>query len=423
MAGGELVGDDVEVAGGAIDSRALVPGQLFVPVVGERDGHDFIEAALDAGAAAYLTTGRRPGGTAVVVEDTTEALQLVGRAVGDRLGAQVVGITGSVGKTTVKDMAAAAARPCFVTGAAYRSHNNELGVPLTLLNAPADAALVITEMGARGHGHIAQLAAIARPTIGVVTNVRHAHTELLGDLDDVARAKGELVEHLPASGTAVLAAHDERVTAMASLTDAQVVTFGEGGDVRAEDVRLDDRLHARFTVVSPWGRAPVGLGVPGRHQVDNALAAVTAVVAAGGALDDVAAGLGDAVLSPWRMELERTAQGALVLNDAYNANPASMAAALAALAELDAERRFAVVGVMAELGEHSPALHREVVEAAERLGVVLVVVGTDEYGVAPVDDLDAAEAALGPLGEGDAVLVKGSRVAGLERLAERLVGR
>ena len=394
---------------------------LFVPIVGHRDGHQFIEAALEAGASTYLTTGVCPGGTAVVVGDTTAALQQLGRHVRDRLGAQVIGITGSVGKTTVKDMTAAAARPSFVTGAAYRSHNNELGVPLTLLNAPDGAELVVAEMGARGHGDIADLVAIARPTIGVVTNVRLAHTELFGDLDEVARAKGELVEHLPRSGTAVLAADDERVVAMAGRTDADVITFGEGGDVSAEDVEVDERLRARFTVRSPWGPASVSLGVAGRHQVHNTLAAATAALVAGADIEGVATGLGEAVLSPWRMHLGRTRSGAWVLNDSYNANPASMAVALDALSELEARRRFAVVGVMAELGDHSRAAHREMSELADRLGVSLIAVSTEEYGVVPVPDIEAAQAALGSLSDGDAALVKGSRVAGLARLAERLL--
>ncbi|HJR26107.1 MAG TPA: UDP-N-acetylmuramoyl-tripeptide--D-alanyl-D-alanine ligase, partial [Acidimicrobiales bacterium] len=319
--GGRLEGPDVVVDGASIDSRSLRPGQLFVPVVAERDGHDFVLAALEVGAAAYLTAREPVGGTAVVVDDTATALTAAGALARGRLPEPVVGITGSVGKTSVKDLLGAALGRRLRTHVNERSLNNELGVPLTLLEAPEGTEAVVVEMGTRGAGHIADLCAVARPTVGIVTRVDAAHTELLGTLEDVAHAKAELVEALPPHGTAVLFAGDERVLAMADRTSARVVPYGPGGEVRAEDVVVDDELRPRFRLSSPWGHAEVRLLVHGLHQVDNALGAAAAALEIGVPVEDVAAGLGDAVLSPWRMELATAPSGARILNDAYNANP------------------------------------------------------------------------------------------------------
>ena len=267
-----------------------------------------------------------------------------------------------------------------------------------------------------------ELCAIASPTIGVVTRVADVHTEVFGTIEEVARAKAELVRSLPPSGTAVLNAGDDRVAAMASATDASVVTFGAGGDVRALEATLDDELRARFRLASPWGEAEVGLAVRGTHQIDNALAAAAAALVCGLSLDEVVAGLSATDLSPWRMELSTAPDGALVLNDAYNANPTSVAAALESLAALPAQRRTAVLGVMAELGAGSDLAHADIGVLAARLGIRLVAVAAPEYGGEDVATLEEAAALLEPLGPGDAVLVKGSRVAGLERLADLLLG-
>lgn len=421
--GGRLEGPDVTVDGASQDSRAITPGQLFVPVVAERDGHEFIGAALANGAAAYLTTGPNPGGTAIVVGDTVVALQAAGRHARSRLPPRVIGVTGSVGKTSVKDLLAAVLAERWATAASVRSFNNELGVPLTLLGAPDGTEAVVVEMGARGVGHIAELCAIASPTIGIVTRVAAVHTEVFGALDDVARAKGELVEALPADGAAVLNAADPSVAAMASRTAARVVQYGEGGEVRAEGVELNAALQARFRLVSPWGSEEVALGVRGFHQVENALAAAAAALVAGMDVDAVATGLGRAVLSPWRMELTTASSGALVLNDAYNANPTSVAAALESLAALPAERRTAVLGVMAELGEREEVEHAAIGARASELAIRVIAVAASAYGGEDVATLEEALAALGPLNDGDAILVKGSRVAGLERLAAMICGR
>jgi UDP-N-acetylmuramoyl-tripeptide--D-alanyl-D-alanine ligase len=421
VVGGRLEGPDVEVRGATTDSRSVEPGNLFVPVVAARDGHDFVHHALGAGAAAYLTARPPVGGTAVVVDDTAGALAALGADARLRIPGPVVGVTGSVGKTSTKDLAAAALSQGFATAASPASYNNELGVPLTLVNAPEGCEVAVVEMGARGAGHIAGLCAVARPTIGVVTAVAPAHLEQFGSLDAVAAAKAELVEALPPNGTAVLNADDPRVAAMATRTAARVLTFGEAGEVSARDVRLDDHLRPSFRLVTPWGGADVVLGARGEHNVANALAAAAAALVAGVALEAVAEGLARAALSPWRMEVRRSAGGAVVINDAYNANPASTAAALRALARLGARRRFAVLGPMAELGDHAAAAHREITALARSLDVCVIAVGAPEYGADTVESVEAALAALGPLGPGDAVLVKGSRVAGLERLAEALL--
>lgn len=419
--GGRLEGPDVSVDGASIDSRTVTPGQLFVPVVAERDGHEFIPAALRAGASAYLTSGAVPGGTAIVVQDTGAALRAAGRHARTRLPSPVIGVTGSVGKTSVKDLLAAVLSERMVTAASVRSFNNELGVPLTLLGAPEGTEAVVVEMGARGAGHIAELCAIAAPTVGIVTRVAAVHTEAFGTIEDVARTKGELVEALPADGTAVLNAADPAVAAMAARTVAAVVTFGEGGEVRAADLVLGDDLRAQFLLRSPWGDAEVTLAVRGSHQVENALAAAAAALACGLDLGAVQAGLAKAALSPWRMELAVAVSGATVLNDAYNANPTSVAAALEALAALPAVRRTAVLGVMAELGEREEVEHAAIGARARELGIRVIAVAAPAYGGEDVASVEAALALLGELDDGDAVLIKGSRVAALERLAALLL--
>jgi UDP-N-acetylmuramoyl-tripeptide--D-alanyl-D-alanine ligase len=430
--------DVADVVGVSIDSRVLAPGALFVAIRADRDGHDWIAAAVAAGAGAVLAdeawarsdtadASNQPTVPLIVVADTGEALLDLGRAARDRLAATVVGITGSVGKTSTKDLTAAGLRAGLRTAASERSFNNELGVPLTLANAPADSAAAVIEMGARGLGHIRKLCRVARPDVGVVTAVVAAHTEAFGDLEAVAAAKAELVEALPAAGTAVLNGDDGRVRAMADRTRARVLTYSIGGtgasraDVVAENIEVDTELRPRFVARTPWGSQTVWLAVHGAHQVGNALAGLAVAGAVGVPLAAAADALARTSISRWRMELHRTPTGAVVLNDAYNANPASMKAALEALATLPARRRVALLGPMAELGAHSAAEHAGVADLARRLGIEVLAVGTDDYGAPAVAGIDAAVAALGGLGRSDAVLVKASRVAGLERLAARLV--
>lgn len=430
VVGGELLGADVPVDGVSTDSRTLAAGELFVPLIAERDGHGFIGAAVAAGASACLARRDRLDGLRppeiplVVVSDTDAALRALGAAARARLGGRVVAITGSVGKTSTKDLLAAALRSVGAVRASPASFNNAIGVPLTLLGATGTEWALVVEIGANAPGEIADLAALARPDVGVVTAVAAAHTEAFGTVDGVAREKGELVAALSSSGAAVLNADDPRVAAMAARTEAQVVTYGfERGDVRAGGVALDGELRASFELVTPWGRAPVRLRAAGLHTAHNALAAAAAALVLGVDVAAVAAGLGRAELSPWRMAVGTSPAGALVINDAYNANPASAAAALRALAAAPARRRVAVLGVMAELGDRHDIEHAAVAALAAELGIELLAVDEAAYGPQPVPDAAAALAALGPLGTGDAVLIKGSRVAGLERLAAALIGQ
>ena len=419
--GGTLSGPEVTVDGARIDSRLVQGGELFVALRAERDGHEYVDAALDAGAGACLVERPAGRGTSIVVEDTFVALTQLATRMRDRLPDRVVGITGSVGKTSTKDLLAAALGRQYRVSASAKSFNNELGVPLTVLDTPDDAEAVVVEMGARGRGHVASLCAVARPLVGVVTTVGLSHSEFFGTIEDVAVAKAELVEALPAHGTAVLNADAPLVAAMATRTGARVLTFGRAaGDVRATDIRLDDDLRPTFRLQTPWGDAGVELQVRGYHQVFNALAAAAAALACDAGLEAVAAGLGDAQLSPWRMELHRAPSGALILNDTYNANPLSMEAALRALAELPALRRTAVLGIMAELGDVGPSEHARMGALAAALGVRIIAVDAPDYGSETVADAGEARERLGPLGDGDAVLVKGSRAAGLESLAGTL---
>ena len=435
--GGRLYGDGfTEVDGVTQDSRDVRPGMLFVPLVADRDGHDFIADAVAGGVSAYLTA-REPGladAAAVQVDDTMGALTALARAARARLGTvPVVGVTGSVGKTTTKDLLAAVLGRDRRVWASTRSFNNEIGVPITLLSAPDDAEALVVEMGARGAGHIAELCRIARPTMGVVTTVGLSHTSELGSLAAVVSAKQELVEALPAAsdgGVAFLNAAVPEVAAMAAATEARVVTFGAGGDVSARSLELDDDLTPRFVLHGPGGEIPVELGARGVHSVENALAAAAVGLELGVSLEEVAAGLARPTLSPLRMELLRTPAGARLLNDCYNANPLSMRAALHALAALPVQRRIAVLGTMAELGDFEAEEHAAIGALAAELDVRVVAVDAPGYSqdpaadVADVESIDDALVALsgfGRLGADDAVLVKGSRVAGLERLVERLI--
>jgi UDP-N-acetylmuramoyl-tripeptide--D-alanyl-D-alanine ligase len=418
--GGRLHGPDVAIDGVSFDSRSIAGGQLFVPLVAARDGHDFIEAALGGGAAAYLTSRSPGGGSAIVVSDTLRALMDLAAAMRPRLEGPVVGITGSVGKTSTKDLARAAIGASRNVWANEKSFNNEQGLPTTLLNTPADAEVVVLEMGMRGFGEIRALCDIARPTIGVVTRVAEAHSDRVGGVEGVARAKAELVEALPASGTAVLNADDERVAAMARLTAAEVITFGTSpaADVRVERLEVDGLARARFVARTPWGSHDVVLGVSGRHMALNAAAALAVTGCAGADVSAAAAALADVGLSAMRMQVHRTAAGATVLDDSYNANPTSVRAAIDALVDLPATRRVAVLGVMAEISD-AETEHRAVLAYALERGVEVLAVGTSSYGIDPVDD---PVAAVGSLAGGDAVLVKGSRVAGLDRVAAALRG-
>jgi len=429
----------------SIDTRIIERGGCFVAVVAERDGHDYVIDAFARGARVAIVSrafdDRVPEGVAIVqVDDAYEALARLGRAARASLGdAIVVGITGSAGKTGTKDLTAAALRPKFSVHASHQSYNNEAGVPLTLLAAPASSGAVVLEMGARSPGDIAVLANIARPTVGVITNIGLAHAGPLGGRDGVARVKGELLEALAPDDLAVLDAEDPATPGLAARTAARVVLVSVGetdADVRARAVTLDGDLQPRFRLESPWGGADVTLAVRGAHQVVNATFAAAVALASGVGIDDVVAGLATVQPAKWRMEVDRTADGVVVLDDAYNANPGSMAAALEALARIDVPgRRLAVLGEMRELGELSAAEHAAVGDLVAAAAVdALVVVGPETAplaeraraaGVAVTEVPDAAsalEAVTGYVAAGDAVLVKGSRAVGLELVATAVRG-
>jgi UDP-N-acetylmuramoyl-tripeptide--D-alanyl-D-alanine ligase len=443
--GGRLVEADPDavVAGVQVDSRTVRGGELFVALPGSRtDGSLFAAAAAEAGAAATLAQeGTVFAGARVEVADPLAALAALGTAVRDRSAAAVVGITGSNGKTTTKDLLAAALATRLATVANQASFNNEVGLPLTLCRIEPATQAVVVEMGARGPGHIAALARLARPTVGVVLNVGESHLGMFGSREAIAKAKGELVEALPADGTAVLNADDPRVAAMADRTVARVVRFGQGrgADVRAEEVRLGGDGRARFRLRTPAGTAPVVLPAPGEHRLGGARAPAPAAAVLGIGPADLAAGLEGAALSPMRMEVRRRPDGLTVVNDAYNANPSSMAAALKTLAALGREggRTVAVLGEMAELGPDAAAEHDRIGRLATRLGIDRLV-GVGEPGRVMVNaarmegmwpeeaeavaDPGAALALLTPaLAAADVVLVKASRVVALDRVADALL--
>ena len=434
VTGGRLdrASGDERVRAVEFDSRAVGPGALFLALPGERtDGHDFAAAAVAAGATGVLAT-RPVDAPAVVVADGLAALaRLAAHAVRALPATTVVGVTGSSGKTSTKDLLAAVLAPLGPTVAPPGSFNNELGLPWTALRADPATRHLVLEYSARGPGHIAMLCDVAPPRIGVVLNVGSAHLGEFGSTAAIAAAKGELVEALPEAGTgglAVLNADDPAVAAMAVRTRARVRTVGRGpADVRAVDVGLDAG-RARFRLVSPAGEAEVALRLVGAHHVGNALAAAAVALELGGTPEQIAAALSAAgPASRWRMEVTERPDGVTVVNDAYNANPESMRAALTALADLGAgsRRTWAVLGRMAELGPAAPAAHAEVAALAGRLGIdEVVAVDAPDYGVVRqvAGVAEAAELLDAELRPGDVVLVKASRFAGLERVAE-LVAR
>ena len=448
IAGGALVlppgaSPATEICGVSVDSRDVAPGNLFVAIRGEHaDGHDHVRAAFSAGAAAAMVCrGVTPlPGVLVEVAEPLQALRRLAAYTRDLVDPVVVGITGSTGKTSTKDLLSSVAGVKFRTVSAERSYNNELGVPLTLLKAGPGTEVLICELGARGTGQIRDLCSYVRPRIGIVTNVGVTHFEQFGSAEAILAAKSELPGALPVGGVAVLNADDERVAGMSRITDAEVVTYGTAGDawVRAESIELDRLGRARFRLVRDGERLGVHLQMGGRHQVSNALAAAAAGLVLGLSLDEVQAGLQAAAGSPWRMEVSER-DGVVVVNDAYNANPTSMAAALSTCAAMvpAGGRLLAVLGAMAELGAIEAGEHEQVGVQAAAVVQRLVVVGERAHPIAagarrcglemvaelPADaGPDAVRDALGPLHEGDVVLVKASRVAGLERVAALLPG-
>jgi len=423
-----------------VDTRTPERGGLFLAVRGEHvDGHDYAASAVAGGAVAVL--GQRPTGEpTVVVDDPVVAIGRLARHVVDSLGTTVLALTGSQGKTGTKDFLAQVHAPGGATIATEGNRNNEIGVPLTVLRATPETRFLAVEMGARGIGHIAELCSVAPPRVAAVLNVGTAHVGEFGSREAIAQAKGEIVEALPADGTAVLNADDPLVAAMSSRTSARIVAFGSTGDVRWRGLDLDDLGRPTFELGYDGTWSAVRLLEAGAHQVPNAAAAAAMAHAAGVGWSEAVEALATArSLSPWRMALHERADGLVVVNDAYNANPASMTAALDALAaigERGARRTVAVLGEMLELGASSGADHVAVGEHAAALGVdVLVTVGAAADAIA-----DGARRTPGWSGEAvptagrdqaadwlrhnavarDVILVKASRGAALEHVADVL---
>ena len=448
VVGGEVHGDAaVRVTGPAfVDSRTPEEGGLFLAFVGEQvDGHDYADAAMSGGAAAVL--GTRPlEHPTVVVTDPMDAVAALAKHVLARLpGARVVALTGSQGKTSTKDLLAQVLADAGTTVATAGSLNTELGLPLTVLRADEATQYLVLEMGARGIGHLTALCDIAPPAVSLVLNVGKAHLSEFGTQEDIARAKGEIVDALGPDGTAVLNADDRLVSAMAPRCAGSVLSFGEGSsaDVRLEDLTLDELGRPSFVLRHGDVAAPVSMNLVGEHQALNALATAAVAVALDVPLQAAAASLGDArSVSRWRMEVHERPDGVTVINDAYNANPDSMRAALKALAAVGrgrgpGTRTVAVLGEMRELGESSRDEHDAVGRLAVRLDISqLVVVGeparplhlgaclegswNDESVF--VEDNEQAVAWLREyLAPGDVVLLKASRAAALETVAEALL--
>jgi UDP-N-acetylmuramoyl-tripeptide--D-alanyl-D-alanine ligase len=417
---------------------------MFACIAGEHtDGHLYVNDAVARGAVVALAE-RPVDGPAVVVDDVVRSLgYLAGGVLRRTPGCRTVGVTGSSGKTSTKDMIAAVLGAAGPTVAARGSLNNEIGLPLTVVDVDASTRYLVLEYSARGVGHIAYLCGIARPEVSVVLNVGTAHLGEFGSREAVAQAKGELVEALAADGVAVLCVDDPLVASMRTRTNARVVGFGVAPDaeVRVESLTLDADARPRFELVTPEGSVSVALQVSGAHHAVNAAAAAAVGLVAGLSLADIAAELGLlSTLSPHRMQVSRRDDGLLVVDDAYNANPESVRAALETLATLARVRRgasWAVLGEMRELGDEADALHVSVGTQAATSGIDhLVVVGAEAGPIATgarsvpgwagtvevVADADLATAMVAAaVGDGDVVLVKASNALRLWRVAEGLL--
>ncbi len=429
---------EIILSGVSTDTRSLTPSDLFVALKGENfNGEDYLDVALDKGAAATIISSenflatRHETVLAIGVADTLVAYGEIARAWRRKFTVPVIGVTGSVGKTTTKEMLAAALSPLGPILKTEKNENNEIGVPQLLLRLDDTHTAAVVEMGMRGAGQIEYLAKIAEPTIAVISRIGENHIELLGSMDAIADAKGELIEALPPLGLAVLNADDPylpRLQQKAKHCRAATYGFSEGADLRATDARLDSTGEAWDVVVQGDGRS-VALRVPSpsRHDISNALAAILVAVSLGVTLESACEALGNYQNVGMRMEVIKTPVGATILSDCYNAAPTSMRSALDTLASFPSEsgRRLAFLGDMRELGDFAPEMHAEVVAHAELLHL------SELYAVGPVssaqmvradrtfeESAQAAEWALGSLNlqPGDVILVKGSRAMAMERI-------
>ena len=437
-AGGRLMGPDGPFRAVSTDSRTLTAGDLFVALRGERfDGHDHAGAAAEKGACAAVVSRELPLGIPqVLVADTLLALGAAASAWRGQFALPLVGVGGSNGKTTTKELLFAILRCSGAVLATRGNLNNHIGVPLTLFELTRDHRAAVVEMGANHPGEIAALAALARPTVGLVTNAGAEHLEGFGSLEGAARAEGELFAGLGAGATAVINADDEFHGLWRKQSRAgRTVTFGmnEAADFRVRPLSFgieDGAWVSRFELDCPAGHATLRSALPGRHNVMNAAAAAAAAWACGAVLDDIVSGLGEVRPVAGRLELKRLPGGAWLVDDSYNANPSSVLAALEVLAELGGER-WLVLGEMAELGDHAASAHAEVAVAARRSGVstllalgaatrpAVAAFGAGGRWFADAGALTAARAGAAPASA--TVLVKGSRVNRLERVVGTLM--
>ncbi len=427
-----------------LDTRKLRPGELFVALRGpHHNAHDYLAVAVRKGAGGLLVQEwKAPRGVAaralpvIQVRNTLAALGQVAGLVRDKSKATVIGVTGSTGKTLTKDFLASILRRSYRTVASEGSFNNEVGVPLTLLDIKPATEMVVLEMGSRGLGHIDQLCAFARPDVGIVTNVGLTHYQYFKSEENIARAKAELLEAIPREGLCVLNADEERYAWLAKRCDGSKISFGNSrkSAVRGGFVRVDKRGRPSFTLSYDGSDIEVNLPLPGRHNLYNALAAAACSLALGVGIEQVKAGLEKARLTEWRMEMVRTSKGVTILNDCYNSNPAAVKAALESLADIDASGKLIVVlGDMAELGAISEEAHQQVGELVVDSGAdVLITVGKRARDIASAarnrglprgsvfltkDVTQAAEILQAVMEPEDMVLIKGSRSLGMERLA------
>jgi UDP-N-acetylmuramoyl-tripeptide--D-alanyl-D-alanine ligase len=427
VARGTLVGLDCEASGIAFDSRSLRHGQAFVALVGDADGHDYLQPAAAAGAPfAIVQRGKSIAAlTCIEVDDCDAALTALGRHCRERLSAsldgRVIGITGSVGKTSTKDLVLAVLRSKYANAhGPEKSLNNDIGVPVTIINASDVCDALVLEMGMRGLGEIARLCVVGQPQIGVITEVGDAHSERVGGIDGVIRAKAELVQALSSSGIAIV--NSDSVNAMKTVHGiaAQVVTFGssESASVRWEIVSSDERgcCTVRFTAgdESAVGTVPL----PGIHMASNAASAVAVGITCGIGIAQCVEALSNVQSASQRMQWVTGRNGVSVLDDSYNANPMSVAAALRTVAETPAKKRYAVLGVMAEV-LHSDSAHQEIAILCRQLGIELLALETDLYGTNALSLTDVADT-LGQVDSDTVVLVKGSRIAATERVVQAL---
>lgn len=449
---GVVEGDSrIIVRGIATDSRLVSPGDIYCAIIGERvDGHDYIDQALENGAAAVLAS-RPTGHAGVVVPPSETHLDPVTVAIGSLAQYQrtlmsdvvVVGVTGSSGKTSTKDIIGQVLQDAGVTHAPVGSPNNELGLPLTILQAPADTTFLVAEMGMRGTGHIKYLCDIATPQIGVVTNVGHAHIGEVGSIEDIARAKAELVLALPAEGVAILNSDDLLVKNMARDVSCKVITYGlnAGADVQALDIHTNSDGTLEFTLCAAGSTAQVRLALLGEHNVSNALAAAAVGLAVGMTLPEIAVSLSRVVRkSKWRMEVHPLECGITIINDAYNANPESMAAALKTLASFNQHgRTWAILGPMAELGAEAVAEHDRIGRLAVRLNISQLVsigdaaralfLGANQEGSWDGESVwfpnfaQASDYIVERVVPGDTILFKASRSGAFELLAQDVEDR